>query len=254
MNLEILLSCMNQHDLGIVGKSGISSDVLIINQSHKDDYIQEKRNFLIRMISTTEKGLSRSRNMAIRRANNEICLICDDDEKFVPGYENEILKAFQILPDADVLIFQIDYKKKKRVPVVKRVNYLSALQISSVQIAFRRRKIIDNNIFFDETVGSGVSKAGGEEVLFLYECMKKKLRIFYYPSLIAQVGTQDSKWFKGYSKIYFYDRGVVTRKMMGRVLALVYGAYFLLFKYRSYRKDISVGNALTELIKGIFHI
>lgn len=57
---------MNQSGVTIVKKSNICSDVLIINQCDCNDFIQIENEAIIRMISTTERGLSRSRNMAIK--------------------------------------------------------------------------------------------------------------------------------------------------------------------------------------------
>lgn len=243
---------MNQTGVTIVKKSNICSDVLIINQCGYNDFVQIENEAIIRMISTTERGLSRSRNMAIRNSKNEICLFCDDDESLIDGYERGIMEAFQYLSDADIIIFQIDYKNKKKVQKVKKVNFFTALRVSSVQIAFKKEKILSSKICFDETIGSGVSEAGGEEVVFLYDCLKKGLKIYYYPLLIAKVNSGESKWFKGYSRKYFYDRGVFTKKMMGCFGALIYGVYFLLLKRSSYKKDISMFRAFVELTKGIY--
>ena len=81
--LEVLVSCMHQNDKTIVETSGISSNVLIINQCNHDSIQTWNENHrLVRMISTTERGLSRSRNMAIRFAQSELCLFCDNDEVF----------------------------------------------------------------------------------------------------------------------------------------------------------------------------
>jgi len=252
VKLEILLSCMNQTGVTIVKKSNICSDVLIINQCDRNDFVRIENEAIIRMISTPERGLSRSRNMAIKNSKNEICLFCDDDESLIDGYERGIMDAFQCLSDADIIIFQIDYKNKKKVQKVKKVNFFTALRVSSVQIAFKKEKILSSKICFDETIGSGVSEAGGEEVVFLYDCLKKGLKIYYYPLLIAKVNSGESKWFKGYTQKYFYDRGVFTKKMMGCLGALIYGVYFLLLKRSSYKKDISMFRAFVELTKGIY--
>ena len=81
MNLEVLLSCMYQEDMGIAVRARVQSDLLIINQCNKNG-IDEVTDGVhhIRMISSTERGLSKSRNMALENACGDICLICDDDE------------------------------------------------------------------------------------------------------------------------------------------------------------------------------
>ena len=89
LKLEVLISAMNQNDLSIADRSLCDSDVLIINQTNKNSFCEADRDFgHIRMLSTTERGLSRSRNMAINMARADICLFCDDDEILDKNYHN----------------------------------------------------------------------------------------------------------------------------------------------------------------------
>ena len=73
MNLEVLLSCMYQEDMGIAVRARVQSDLLIINQCNKNG-IDEVTDGVhhIRMISSTERGLSKSRNMALENACGDI--------------------------------------------------------------------------------------------------------------------------------------------------------------------------------------
>ncbi len=106
MKMEVLMSCMHQHGGDLVQKSRLTGDVVVINQCHREDYAQYPTACgTARIYSTTERGLSRSRNMAITRATADICLLCDDDEVFVPGYAGKILEAYEDLPQADIIIF-----------------------------------------------------------------------------------------------------------------------------------------------------
>ena len=64
MTLEVLLSCMHQEDDSLVHQSGITGDVVVINQCSRTDYREYPTQYgLARMYSTTERGLTRSRNM-----------------------------------------------------------------------------------------------------------------------------------------------------------------------------------------------
>lgn len=253
MKLEVLISCMYQKDLSIAERSMVKSDALIINQSNEDRNEEIRGDgHLIRMISTTERGLSKSRNMAIINATGDICLICDDDEQLCDDLDRKIVRVFEELPIADIIAFKLDYKNKKYPKCIKKINYLTALKISSVQIAFRRESILKAGILFDESVGSGVSKAGGEEVIFLYNCLKQGLKLYYYPLNIGKILNGESQWFQGFSEEYFYDRGIFTCKMMGKSLAWIYGIYFLVFKYSLYKNGISFMKAYKAISKGIF--
>ena len=109
MELEVLMSCMHQNDAALVSASQLTGNVVMINQCDKEGYGEyPTANGAVRMFSTTERGLTKSRNMAIRNAKADICLICDDDERFVPEYEQVILNAYQKNPQADIVIFKME--------------------------------------------------------------------------------------------------------------------------------------------------
>lgn len=264
MKLEVLLSCMYQTDTSIIKRSNIQSDVLVINQCDIDKvdefifYNKKGRRCKAKFISTTERGLSRSRNMAIRNASGDICLICDDDEYFEDDYEDKIIKVFEQNSKLDIAAFKLvfasnAYIKKKFWSVPMRINYKTALKISSVQIAFNLDSIKRRKIFFDENIGSGVTKAGGEEKIFLHNCLAKSLTIFYYPICIGTVSFETSQWSQFiFTKEYFEDWGYFARRLRGgRSLAIVAGLYFLIKKHSDYCNKISFFSALKSLYIGI---
>lgn len=223
MQIEILISCMHQDTLSLIKRTNITGHVLVVNQCTENDYSEIGNQ---RVIFSSERGLSRSRNMALKNAKGDICLICDDDEIMYNDYEMKILNAFEEQKDADIIAFQIDDAGKTYINKKKKLNYLTVLKVASWQIAFRRKSIINNNIWFDETLGSGVSKAGGEEVKFLYDCLKRGLNIYFVPISIGRMIEGESKWFNGWTKEYFFDRGIFTVKLMGKIGAFLYALYF----------------------------
>ena len=77
MVLEILIPCMHQKDFSIISKTGITGNVLLINQCDKNDYqISTSELCLVRMVSTTEWELSGSRNLSIRESQAEyVCSV-----------------------------------------------------------------------------------------------------------------------------------------------------------------------------------
>lgn len=260
MNIEVLISCMHQVDASIIQRTNVQSDVLVINQCDEncinEFFFLNKYDNKCRgkIINTTERGLSRSRNMALKNATGDICLLCDDDELLVDDISVLVNDAYKKYAQADLIAFKLEYPKKYP-SRVKRIGYLSALKIASWQLSFKRSSIISSGIVFDESIGSGVSKAGGEEVLFIYDCLKKGLKVFYVPICLGRVNqsnNETSQWFRGYNADYFYDRGIFTRKLLGRIGAIIYAFYFVVVKYRLYVHSISFFNAMKYLLRGIF--
>lgn len=262
MTLEILLSCMHQKDANIIKTSNIQTQTVVVNQCNIDKI--ERITFInnngdtyqAKLIHTTQRGLSKSRNLAIEHATGDICLICDDDEEFVSNYQEIILENFKRLPNADVIAFQVERNPIKRYPKkIKQIGILDCLKVSSVEIAFKLSKVKQYNIRFDEQIGSGVSKAGGEENIFLHDCLKNKLSIYFVPVTIARLLPGESQWgATKFSKQYFIDRGVFTKKLIGgKTFALFYALYFAITKYKLYKHKTSIKKAIKYMIHGIFN-
>ena len=243
---------MNQNDTSIFEKTNIQSSALMINQCNVDNYWENKRDYgNLKIISTKERGLSNSRNMAIKNASQKYALLCDDDEYLYEGYPQIIENAFNENPHADILCFQIKRSGKKYSNKGFKVGFLSSLKIASWQICFKVESIKKADVFFDKRFGSGTSLGAGEENIFLYDCLKKKLKCFYVPICIGEVAQIESKWFKGFNQLYFYNRGVATRRMMG-LGGFFYCLYFLFAKHYRYKSETSFINACRNIYAGFF--
>lgn len=251
--VEHLVSCMDEKDFSLIEKLNIKSDALLVNQCFEEGeeiVILNQNQF--RMIKTTDRGLSKSRNTAIKYAKGEICLFCDDDEIFQENYIHVIQDAYQTYPCADIIIFMISNQKKKLKRIAHKMNYLELLRVSSLQISFKRKKIQKSKILFDERMGAGTENGAEEEVKFLMDCYKAKLQIWYVPEEIAFVQESESTWFNGFTDMFFENRGMTTRYILGLPLSVLYGIYYLVRKRKLYSSQISIKKAAIALLKGIY--
>lgn len=200
MRLQVLLSAMNLKDESYVDTLNITSDAVVVNQCSKQspyaDTVRDPSGLVnpslsierikreningdtheVVFIESSERGLSRSRNMAIEKAEADICILCDNDVEYVSGYERLILRAFEKHKDADVLVFYIR-RKEKPVPNYqreKRMGYLSVLKIFSPEIAFRRGNIKD--IRFDTLFGAGAGFRWERRISFSMTALKRGKR------------------------------------------------------------------------------
>lgn len=253
LRLDVLISCMFQTDMSLVSKSKITGDAIIINQCDTCGFNECKTPFgKARMFSVTDRGLTKSRNLAISKSDADICLICDDDEVFEHDYISKILSAYKHLNDADIIVFKMRNRTASFPDRVMRLKFPYTLKVSSWQISFRRKSLIDNGVRFDELLGAGTGNGAEEELKFLRDCEKKNLKIYYVPSVIASVSQEKSTWFKGFDKQFFRNRGNTTRYILGLPLASVYAIYYVIKKRKMYSDDISMLGALTSVFSGIF--
>lgn len=188
MLIEVLIStmnCKNVEDLKLNDRN-IYGKVLIINQINKCFYNGKNiKNHDIRLINYIGKGLSESRNKALENAIGDICIIADDDIYYKKDTFQIIKDSFNKYPEADILTFQIETPNrllyKNYPPKFFWHNKRSILRVSSIEIAFKRNKVIEKGIRFDELFGINSIFPTGEENIFLSDCLKKGLKVGYVP-------------------------------------------------------------------------
>lgn len=180
-DMAVLVSTQNlKNDVDVeklVKKMNIASKYLIINQNLQNDI--EINN--INVITKHEKGLSKSRNTAIENAKEEIILFADDDVIYNLDYKSIIMEAYEKRPDADIICFYVESRNKarktKRVKTGK-IGYIKAMKVVSFEISCKRNKLLDNNLRFDENYGIGTKNNRGEEQIFLYNALRKRVKSF----------------------------------------------------------------------------
>lgn len=248
--LDVLVSCMHRENLDIVFDSHITGNAVVINQCDNDGYDECKTDRgLARMFSTTQRGLTKSRNMAINKSDADYCILCDDDEVFEDDYSQKILDAYEKCLDADVIIFKMSNRPPSFPNEIIRLKFPKTMKVSSWQISFRRQSLIDSGVRFDELLGAGSGNGAEEELKFLRDCEKAGLKIYYVPAVIASVGQESSTWFSGFNEKFFRDRGNTTRYILGLPLSVLYAFYYVAKKRKKF--EISPFKALKATLVGI---
>ncbi|MBU5450131.1 glycosyltransferase [Acetivibrio sp. MSJd-27] len=250
MKLQVLVATMHQKDFSKYNEMNIQSDVLFINQCEKDCVISEVIDgHQAKMIYTTQRGLSKSRNMALSFAEGDICLIADDDVRYIQNYEEKIVQIFKRHPQADVIVFNVNTEKQARIygkTFLKIRKSPRFKNYTSVRIAFRKNRVIKSNTWFPLFFGSGSLFSAGEEALFLRELKRKGLIVYEHPLTIGDLLESDSQWFTGYDEKFFYDKGAWVKCAFPR-FAFVLKFYYIirLFKKTSlpFQKMNSMLNA-----------
>lgn len=252
MNIEVLLSTMHETK-DIIEKMNITSDCTIINQCDiEKSHIYKFNNNNIQFICSKYRGLSRSRNLAIDNAKGDIAIVADDDLTYVEDYLEIIKKAYEDNIDYDIIVFQVEGKNKKFKKYYqkeRRLNYLTSMKVSSVEITFKVDSIKREGIRFNELLGSGAKYEMGEENVFLYDCLGSGLKIKYIPIKIADLYVGESSWFKGFNDKYFFDRGAVFTAM-SRKFWLIFILQFSIRHFKIVKTETGFRKSINLMIKG----
>lgn len=259
MTVEVLISCMHQKDTSIIERTNIQTDVVVVNQCDIDkteefEFRNKKGEVChAKFISTTERGLSRSRNMALLNASADICLICDDDEVLSDDYAETIESGYLDNHECGFISFNISIKERTFPDKKKKFGFLQSLKTASCQITFLREIIINKGIRFDVEMGAGVTMGGAEENRFLLDCLKAGLKGVYIPSVIGIVTTVGSTWdvTKETYAQYYLDRGNAYLRLMGKYLGALYIFYSSVKKYKQYCRYCSFTQSVKLQLKGL---
>lgn len=255
MNLQVLVSTMNQNDHSLIDKMNIQSDAIIVNQCNRNEFEKiEYKNHSITFLSFNERGVGLSRNNALMRATADICLFADDDVIYNNCYGEIIVKAFEENPAADVILFNVPSSNPKRpsyqIKKHSRVRWFNCLRYGTYQLAVRTERLKHANIYFSLLFGGGTKYGSGEDSLFITDCIKKGLKIYANPSIIGHVSQENSSWFQGYTDKFFFDKGVLyasISKLWAELLCL----QFVLRHRRLFKDNKSLKEAIQLMYQGI---
>lgn len=223
MKLEILATTMNGVDFSKIEKMKINSDVVFANQCDRDGFNKiEFNGHIAKMISTTSRGLSRNRNIALAHSNQnaDLILFLDDDLVLNDAYENLIIEEFEKHPEADAIKFNIhDLSDIRKISMKKTVAWKKCtrrnMSASGVCGLVIKRKTIERySLRFHENFGAGTDNYCGEDTIFLQNLINLRIRAYLSPVDIAGIDQSESTWFKGYDEKYF--------TVSGKVLATIY--------------------------------
>ncbi len=260
MEIQVLISCMTDNVLDLLSGLNLQTNAVVVNQCDREceevvDYLGKNgKTYIVKIINTKERGLSKSRNKAIVNSSGDICLLCDEDEVFVDGYDQKIAAAYEKYKNADLILMDVrfaDTKKTLTVPEGK-LSFRRILSGHSVQITFKRDRIVSSGVSFDEKMGAGTGNGAAEEIKFMLGLRRKKRQLYSNNTLIAELKPSESTWFKGYDSRYFQNLGWATRRWAGFVVGYTYIWYYMFshrYEYRGHRSTIDV---LCDLHKGFF--
>lgn len=134
-------------------------------------------------VPLNEKGLSVSRNNAIKHSTGKYILVMDDDVTFSIEKIYQLIKTM-IDEEIYVATYYHKYLDGRTTKINNKSYYLNKLTVaqpSSIDICFNKRVLAEKNIKFDELFGLGSKYPSGEEMIFLSDCISSGLPVKRYP-------------------------------------------------------------------------
>ncbi|MFH7014819.1 glycosyltransferase [Flavobacterium sp. FlaQc-47] len=189
--------------------------ILVVNQT-KSSQILNSEYCNIKVFNSFEKGLSKSRNLALENASGKILLVTDDDVVYQEGFIDKIIYAYNKFPNAVVINFcavQVSGKLMKKYPSYskKSLSIFDIFNSSSIEITLNKKIYEKFNIRFDENFGLGSFFEMGEEAVFLSDLKNEKLQLVFESEVIVKHQGLTSSNKKNAIEKYFIEGALATR-------------------------------------------
>ena len=254
MRLCVLVSALEQDTDALPARMGLESDAVIVNQTDHD--ARETvlwRGRQLKLLSRKERGVGRSRNLALDEAWGDLVLFADEDIVYDSGYAARIVQAFRRRPHTDILLFNLRVNEERRTywnEKEKAVHRFNCGRYPTFCAAARLSSLRRAGVRFSLLFGGGAPYSNGEDSLFFTDCLRKGLKIRALPVTIGREEPRESTWFHGYDKKFFYDRGVLYAFLYGR-MAELWALRFVVTKKKIMCGEIPPARAFALMKKGI---
>lgn len=236
MKLVVLVTTMHQNSFDIYNAMNLHTDAVIANQADENGYRETIINgHSVKLITTSSRGLSRNRNIALSHAAQDanILLFSDDDLIFDDDYETKVISEFEKHPEAQAIKFNIHdisatrHISMARIQQFERATRRNMTSSGVVGLAIKQSVFQKNNLKFNEMFGAGTDNLCGEDTILIMEMLNRRVAFFRSPLDIAGIDQTDSSWFEGYNNRYFESAGAVIGTIYPRLsyLFVIRSAY-----------------------------
>ncbi len=254
MKVEVLASAVEQDAAELVAKMNIHTDAVLVDQCGRYGYEEVSvPDGKVKCFFLCERGVGLSRNTALLHAQGDICLFCDEDIVLTDDYDKQILRAYEELPDADMILVNVKVAPARRTywnEEIHQISYRNYGRYPAYSITARLDALRRANVHYSVLFGGGAKYSNGEDSLFLRDCLKAGLKIYAHTVCIGEEIERESTWFSGYHEKFFKDRGVLYHFLYGR-MALLLSFRFLWVHRRQMCRKIPLPKAFALMRAGI---
>ena len=249
MKLELIISTVNLEDINLKLKEmnlldkGNDLYITVINQCKEDSINSISEN--ITLINTISTGTGNSRNKGTFNIHDDtdIVLYTDDDVIYHKDFDDKLRALFSSNKKLEVAFFNVtslDLYRNIR-PILKKhkLTVFNSLRYGMYNMAIKAEILKNSNIWFSTDFGGGSKYLTGEDSLFIYNLLKrkvkkKKINMIAYPIELAKVNHKNSSWHdKEFSIEYFIGKGALFYAMSRKM----YKLYIFYFALKHHRKS-----------------
>jgi len=234
MTFQILISTMFRENLNFLHPIFANNtfedfNVIVVNQTTEDKILTSKfKN--VTVINSFERGSPASRNLAIRNATADVCVMSDDDIVYKPNLKQIIENAYAENSKADMISFEaIDEDNKPYTNYYPEGphNKKTLKKIYTWVISFNRARFKAHQVYFNHYFGVGSVFKGETEYVFLRDAFDKGLKMIHKSITIVKHPNYSSGKQMGSDNALF-AKTALRQRFLGNL------SYIWLVKYTIY--------------------
>lgn len=257
--VQVLVTTMHQKDFSKYNEMNLQTDAVIANQADSE-FVEEAEinSSKVKLVTTTTRGLSKNRNIAISNISDDAqyIMFSDDDLQFHNGYESIIVKEFEQNPMADAIKFNLNCISKRQLSMkpITQFRKVGRKEVTSFGVwglVIKKDVLLSKGLKFNERFGTGTDNYCGEDTVFYQNIFKKNISLYVSPKYIADIDQSKTSWFEGHNEKFFTVGGMVINECYP-VLSFALVLRSAIKAYKREKTDLSFLGILKCYYKGIF--
>ena len=139
----------------------------------------------VRVIRLDSRGVTRSRNEAIRRATGDVLVFGEENVTWIREGLDEVVETFADNPRMAVMLGRANDEHgnpRKRYPEYREpATVWNSARVGTIELAVRPAALLKAGVLFDENFGAGTENYLGDEFILVADANRAGLKCDYFP-------------------------------------------------------------------------
>jgi glycosyltransferase involved in cell wall biosynthesis len=198
-------------------------------------------NFEFNSVTTSEIGVTKSRNTVLRSTRTKYLLFADDDIEFIGKGIESAVSYLEAHPNCDLVLAQVidangalrkDYPTRE-----EKLTRFNSAKAGTIEMIVRVDSIRSKRVNFDENFGAGADNYLGDEYIFITDLLKAGGSATFLPITIA-IHSEDSSGSRWGTESDLRARARVFQRVFGFTAPLIRTA----FVFKNFQKFAGTKN------------
>ena len=198
-------------------------------------------NFEFNSVTTSEKGVTKSRNTVLRSTKTKYLLFADDDIAFIGKGIESAISYLEAHPNCDLVLAQVidaNGVLRKAYPTrEEKLTRFNSAKAGTIEMIVRVDSIRSKRVNFDENFGAGAENYLGDEYIFITDLLKAGGSATFLPITIA-IHSEDSSGSRWGTEPDLRARAMVFQRVFGFTAPLIRTA----FVFKNFQKFAGTKN------------